>query len=334
MTTSDTPRQPTFEPLSLDKLRWHNRDEIPAGVLVFDYDDIRTGVRLDGLRDALAAGAPFYIENYGIAERDVEMAFNAAREFFRGPEERKEAMVHPELPRILRGYSGYGTGAYENSLNDGKAVNQYAKYAWGPTDNVPPNPEFQQAFDAMFAQLLSVANGMTDRIGEMLGLKTENHWQNLFDGEDTVMHCQCYYPEKPLGADRMVSHADASVVTLLHQLPAENGHVGLKAKLGDEFVGVPAIRETLVVMVGESLNGLTDGRAKPVIHAVTGPTNDIERSERSSMPFFLNPRYAFEMKRPAESTHSKFYNASGPTTFGEYSQNIANAYAKTEGARV
>lgn len=82
---------------------------------------------------------------------------------------------------------------------------------------------FKKAFANMFAKLSSVANGVVDCIGDALGLKMHDQWQNLFDGEDTVLHCQYYYPEKPLGGDRMTSHADASVVTLLNQLPAESG---------------------------------------------------------------------------------------------------------------
>ncbi|MGH9059064.1 MAG: 2-oxoglutarate and iron-dependent oxygenase domain-containing protein, partial [Acidimicrobiales bacterium] len=105
---SDGPRRPAFEPLSLDGLRWHGRDEIPAGVLVFDYDELLGGAHRDALREALAGGIPFYLENHGIPEAGTEAAFNAARGFFREPEERKEEMVHPRLPRIIRGYSGYG----------------------------------------------------------------------------------------------------------------------------------------------------------------------------------------------------------------------------------
>ncbi len=328
------PRQPEFEPLCLDKLKWHSREEIPGGVLVLDYTEMMEGLHLNALRKTLADGNPFYIENYGVTESDAESVFNVTRDFFNQPEEQKTKMVHPELPLILRGYSAYGTGAYENSLNEGKAINQYSKYAWGPSNNIYTNMMFKQAFDNMFTKLSAVASGVVDCIGHALGLKMHDQWQNLFDGENTVLHCQFYYPERSLEGDRMIPHADASVVTLLNQLPAEGGHVGLKAKLGEEFVGIPEIRGTLVVMVGESLNAMTNGRARPVIHAVTGPTRDVERSERGSMPFFLNPRNAFEMPRPAETTHGKFYNSSGVTTFDEYSQNIARAYVQTEGARV
>jgi len=324
--------EPDFGILDFNQLNWSKEASLPDQVSIFDLQELRAGKGLTSLKSALENNLPFYIKNFGIPESEVESVFNITRHFFNQPEKEKAKMAHPELPLILRGYSAYGAGAYENSLNGGKAINQYTKYAWGPIKNVAPNTEFSDAYKKMQLKLSEISDQVLDCIGEALDLKSHDQWQNLFQGEDTVLHCQCYYPEKPLGKARMVTHADASSVTLLTQLPSENGHVGLKVESGDGYIGVPAIRGTIVIMVGETMNSLSNGRIKPVMHAVTGPTENIETSERSSMPFFANPRDAFKMKPPPQSTHSKFYNADNETTFRQYSDNIAAAYAKTEKA--
>ena len=323
---------PEFDTLDFNQLNWSSEENLPVEITIFDLQELRAGKNLDTLKAALKNNFPFYIKNFGIPESEVESIFNITRNFFNEPEKEKAKMVHPELPLILRGYSAYGAGAYENSLNGGKAINQYTKYAWGPVKNVAPNAEFSDAYQNMQHKLSQISDQVLDCIGEALDLKSHDQWKNLFKGEDTVLHCQCYYPEKPLGKSRMVTHADASSVTLLTQLPSENGHIGLKVETENGYIGVPAIRDTIVIMVGETMNSLSHGHIKPVMHAVTGPTENIETSERSSMPFFANPRDAFKMKRPPESTHSKFYNADDETTFRQYSDNIAAAYVKTEKA--
>ncbi|WNO10788.1 2OG-Fe(II) oxygenase family protein [Teredinibacter sp. KSP-S5-2] len=321
---------PEFSDLIFNELNWNSEEEIPEGVKIFDLEELEKGLRLDELKESLEKSYPFYIKNFGIHEDEVENIFNTTRRFFRKSEAEKRAMVHERLPIILRGYSAYGTGAYENSINNGKAINQYAKYAWGPSENVYPDDGFKNTFQDMIDKLIRVSDRTMDCIGKALDLKQHPEWDNLFDGEDTVLHCQCYYPEKPLGVDRMVTHADASSITLLTQLPARNGHVGLKAKMDDKYVPIPPVRGSIVVMTGETMNSLTNGRVQPVMHAVTGPATDIENSERSSMPFFANPKNTFKMQRPPVSTHHKFYNEDNSTTFGDYSNNIAVAYKQTE----
>jgi isopenicillin N synthase-like dioxygenase len=86
-------------------------------------------------------------------------------------------------------------------------------------------------------------------------------------------------------------------------------------------------------MVGESLNSFTNSRIKPIIHAVTGPKSNAEKSERSSMPFFANPRFDLKMKCPKETIHEQFYNDSDDMCFGVFSNNIHRAFDRIEHLR-
>lgn len=334
MSISHKSSQLNFCPVKFDHLKWHTDSEIPKSIHILEYQSIIDHDCDEVIRSNLVQGKPFYIRNFGIPEALIENAYNETRKFFDCSEEIKTSMVHRDLPQILRGYSGYGTGAYENSLHNGKAINQYAKYAWGPSHNISPNDTFAKIFNNIIVHMIRISDDIVAAITSAFSLTHHPQYQNLFEGEDRVLHCQCYYPEKPMGEGRMIPHADASTVTLLHQLPSESQHVGLQAKIDSEYIGIPPIRGTLVVMTGESLNGFSSGRIKPVIHAVAGPRTNIEQSERSSMPFFANPRNVFDMGTPKDSTHKKFYNINKPTSFRNYADNIAQAYQESEKTRI
>jgi isopenicillin N synthase-like dioxygenase len=324
---------PAFDHVSFDKLNWHSDNEIPEEFVIFDLEKLSHGEDLEKLAISLEQNYPFYIKNYGISEKEMENIYNKAREFFKIPENEKKEMAHKTLPPILRGYTSYGAGAYENSIVNGRAVNQYCKYAWGAYDNIFPDEEFNEIFSNYYKKINLASEKILNCIGEVMELKDNDQWDNLFDGEETVLHCQVYYPESPLGNQRMVPHSDASTVTLLNQLPSPNRHVGLVVKNGDEYVGVPPLRGTVVVMVGEALNSFTNSRIKPVIHAVTGPKSNVEKSERSSMPFFANPRYDLKMNCPKETIHEKFYNDSEDMCFGVFSSNLHRTYDQIEHLR-
>jgi isopenicillin N synthase-like dioxygenase len=324
---------PVFNHVSFDKLDWHADNEIPEQFLIFDLEKLSQGEDLDKLANSLEKNYPFYIKNYGISEKEMEDIYNIARDFFKRPENEKVEMSHEKLPPIMRGYTPYGAGAYENNIVNGRAINQYCKYAWGPSDNIYPDDEFNQVFTNYYKKINLASERILDCIGEAMDLKDNDQWVNLFDGEETVLHCQVYYPESPLENQRMIPHSDASTVTLLNQLPSPNRHVGLLVKIGDDFVGVPPIRGTVVVMVGESLNSFTNSRIKPVIHAVTGPKSNVEKSERSSMPFFANPRFALKMKCPEDTIHEQFYNDSEDMCYGVFSNNIHRAFDRIEHLR-
>jgi isopenicillin N synthase-like dioxygenase len=324
---------PEFDHVNFDELNWHEDNEIPEEFAIFDLEKLSHGEGLEQLANSLEQNYPFYIKNYGISEKEMENIYNKAREFFKRPENEKIEMAHKTLPPIMRGYTPYGAGAYENSIVNGRAVNQYCKYAWGPSDNIFPDDEFNEIFTNYYNKINLASEGILDCIGEALDLKDNDQWVNLFDGEETVLHCQVYYPESPIGNQRMIPHSDASTVTLLNQLPSPNRHVGLLVKKGDEYVGVPPLRGTVVVMVGESLNSFTNSRIKPVIHAVTGPKSNAEKSERSSMPFFANPRYNLKMDCPKETIHEQFYTETEDMCFKVFSNNIHSKYNKIEQLR-
>jgi isopenicillin N synthase-like dioxygenase len=324
---------PDFDHVGFDKLNWHADNEIPEKFLIFDLEKLCQGENLEKLTMSLEQNYPFYIKNYGISEKELEKVYNKAREFFKRPENEKLEMSHETLAPIMRGYTPYGAGAYENNIVNGRAVNQYCKYAWGPSDNVFPDEEFYEIFTNYYKKINLASEKILNCIGEAMDLKNNDQWDNLFDGEESVLHCQVYYPESPIGNQRMIPHSDASTVTLLNQLPSPNRHVGLLVKIGDEFVGVPPIRGTVVVMVGESLNSFTNSRIKPIIHAVTGPKSNAEKSERSSMPFFANPRFDLKMKCPKETIHEQFYNDSDDMCFGVFSNNIHRAFDRIEHLR-
>jgi isopenicillin N synthase-like dioxygenase len=324
---------PTFTPVSFDELNWHAESDVPEGITIYDLERLSEGKELDKLAKSLQDNYPFYIKNFGISDSEIEAIYNKTREFFKKPEEEKIKMVHENLPLIMRGYSPYGTGAYENNIVNGRSVNQYCKYAWGPSDNIYPDQEFNDVFSNYYKKVNLASERIINCIGDALDLKDDDQWPNLFNGEETVLHCQVYYPELPLGNQRMIPHSDASTVTLLHQLPSPSRHVGLIVKIGEEFVGVPPIRSTIVVMAGESLNSFTNSRIRPVIHAVTGPKSNIENSERSSMPFFANPRFELKMKCPRETIHEQFYTDSEDMCFGVFSSNIHKAFDRIESLR-
>jgi isopenicillin N synthase-like dioxygenase len=324
---------PAFTSVSFDKLDWHSENEVPEEFRIFDLEMLSSGEDLDKLAYSLEHNYPFYIKNFGISEKEMEGIYNKAREFFKRPESEKVEMIHEKYPPIMRGYTPYGAGAYENNIVNGRAVNQYCKYAWGPEDNIYPDHDFNSIFSNYYNKINIASETILDCIGEAMDIKDDAQWPNMFNGEETVLHCQVYYPEPPISNQRMIPHSDASTITLLNQLPSPSRHVGLLVKIGDNFVGVPPIRGTIVVMVGESLNSFTNSRVKPVIHAVVGPKTNFETSERSSMPFFANPKFDLKMKCPTDTIHKQFYHDGDDMCFGVFSNNIHRAFDRIERLR-
>jgi isopenicillin N synthase-like dioxygenase len=183
-------------------------------------------------------------------------------------------------------------------------------------------------------------------LGDALELSPDNKvvWNEMLVERSCGELRYLQYPDVPLDAcadisgnasDRMAAHFDLDVITLLHQTPCENGFVSLEAKLGEEYVKVPAIRGTLVVNLGEVIRLLTGGSVRATLHRVARPPRNLHQgSARDVAVFFQAPPLNAKL-RPVEfsgigqkTIFDDFYRYAGAEGHVSFSQLRARLFAE------
>lgn len=354
-----------FSPITLPALRWHDESEAPEGIPVLDLDVLSAKSRLatrdaqiKALRDAVTNSGFLYVKNHGISNAEIEAISNETRAFYSKPEAYKgEFDKHSDI----RGYSSYRSESIARFFKTGKGKDLCMKYTMGPeltpeevqarissdadlaskaySPNVYPNPAFRNAWVSYYSAVHRVSVRLLELMGDALDLDEESRqiWREMLIDNSAGEVRYLQYPDVPLaacsdiegnGTDRIAAHFDLGVITLLHQTPCANGFVSLEAKLGENFVKVPAIKGTLVVNLGEVIRLLTGGRVRATVHRVVRPTQEWHRhSARDVVAFFqappLNARLRplrFKSGIGFETMFDEMYAEAGATqavTFGQ-----------------
>jgi deacetoxycephalosporin-C synthase/deacetoxycephalosporin-C hydroxylase len=316
-----------FSPRRLSEMAWRSEEDAPDGVPVLDLAILRgangTGEQRKGLvalREAVTHSGFFYVKNHGISEEEIEAISNSTRSFFGQPEEYKKAF---DRHQQVRGYTGYRFESTARFFGTGKGKDLCMKYTIGPeltpeevreritseediasnaySPNIFPDSGFREVWANYYDRVHRASMALLEALGEALELDTEsrNVWGEMLIEKSCGELRFFQYPDVPRiacadipgnGADRMAAHFDMDVITLLHQTPCENGFISLEAKIGEEFVKIPAIRGALVVNLGEVLRLLTGGQIKATVHRVVRPPQSQHfGSARDVLVFFQAP---------------------------------------------
>ncbi len=316
-----------FRPITLSALRWHDESEAPDGIPVLDLDVLgdrsrpaARAAQLEALRDAVTRSGFLYVKNHGISDAEIEAISNETRAFYGEPEAyKREFDKHADI----RGYTSYRFESTARFFETGKGKDLCMKYTMGPelspeelqarisseadlaskaySPNVYPNPAFRSAWVGYYGAVQRLSGRLLELMGDALDLDEESrqYWREILINNSCGELRYLQYPDVPLAAcsdiegnaaDRMAAHFDLSVITFLHQTPCANGFVSLEAKLGEDFVKVPAIEGTLVVNLGEVIRLLTGGRVRATVHRVVRPPRELHRqSARDVVVFFQAP---------------------------------------------
>ncbi|CAA0827880.1 Flavonol synthase/flavanone 3-hydroxylase [Striga hermonthica] len=226
----------------------------------------------------------FQVVNHGIPDDVISRLQNAGREFFELPVEEKELIA--KTPSS--GIEGYGTRLQQEV--DGKKawVDHLFHKIWPPAavkyDFWPRNPPgYRQATEDYRERLREASEKLIKWLSIGLGLD-EPRLKVAMGGDDTVYLLKInYYPPcpRPDLALGVVAHSDMSALTVL--VPSEIQ--GLQVSRDGEWYDVMYTKNALIVLIGDQMEILSNGKYKAVFHRTT--VN--KENTRMSWPVFIEP---------------------------------------------
>jgi len=145
--------------------------------------------------------------------------------------------------------------------------------------------EYRKTMKEFALELEKLAEGLLDLLCENLGLE-KGYMKNAFQGSKgpnfgtkASNYPPCPRPELFKG---LRAHTDAGGIILLFQ---DDKVSGLQLLKDGEWVGVPPMRHSIVVNLGDQIEVITNGRYKSVMHRVVAQTD----GNRMSIASFYNP---------------------------------------------
>jgi isopenicillin N synthase-like dioxygenase len=167
-------------------------------------------------------------------------------------------------------------------------------------DNLwPSNPsDLRDIYKDYFHRMEGLALDMAHIFATALDLPM-NFFDTKLDHHISILRTN-YYPKLPRPPRakqlRGGEHSDYTAFTILWQerIPS----VGLQARgLGGEWLDVPAIDDTMVINIGDSLMRWTNDKWISTQHRVVNPPFEIAREhDRLSLVYFVQPNYDAEIK--------------------------------------
>ena len=138
-----------------------------------------------------------------------------------------------------------------------------------------------------------------------------------FHNGNSILRAIHYPPitNEPKSAVRAAEHEDINLITLLMGASAEGLEVLNKQ---NEWVGITALPDQLVVNVGDMLQRLTNNKLKSTTHRVVNPPREKWGTSRYSIPFFLHPRSSMKLDCLPECIDAEHPIQYEPITAGEY----------------
>jgi isopenicillin N synthase-like dioxygenase len=246
----------------------------------------------DALGTACRETGFFCVSGHGISAASRDSLFQAAREFFGLPVERKTELSIARS-RHNRGYVGVGTERLQVPPDQKEAFNigldlppDDAEVLAGlPLRGVnfwPDLPGWRQTMLAYFDQCLEIGRTLHRGFCLDLGLD-EDFFTAKLVAPAAVLRLLHYPARAPSTADAPGSgeHTDYGNITLL----ATDGVAGLQVRRRDgTWIAVAATGELLLCNIGDCLMRWTNDEYVSTPHRVQSPT-----VERYSIAFFLDP---------------------------------------------
>lgn len=273
------------------------------GVPTFSLRELKEGLRRDELRRCLKETGVFYLKNYGVSEDEHRLARETIMNFFeRGTEEEKASVIN-SIPNIRRGYSRLEAESTAKVTNSGEYSDYSANYSMGISGNLFPSREFENIVTPHFQSLYRASQETARALLNAMRVECDGGIDSLLDC-DPVWRFR-YFPDVPEHRTaekqplRMASHYDLSIVTLIHQTPCANGFVSLQSEINGDYIDLPPLSDSTVVMCGAVLALVSGGQTKAPRHRVSAPTSSQRvGSARTSSVIFLRPKSDFTFSVP------------------------------------
>mmetsp|Transcript_10144 Transcript_10144/g.16615 ORF Transcript_10144/g.16615 Transcript_10144/m.16615 type:complete len:343 (+) Transcript_10144:454-1482(+) len=266
-----------------------------------------------GDRDAVRRQLMKQLETVGflalrnIDQYDEEMYFNCCKALHQMPnEEKKKLYLSKDQPRNCNSYRGYfpfqgNDPSHKEFFDMGFPMDtvqgvdtEMPLYEETPWPKDEKYAHIRQGFEKTREAWFNVALLVVELLAEGLG-KDAGFFEHWFRKSTlTTFRSIHYLPRSAAVVDSneltveqakltTPEHSDSGFLTFL----ATFGYPGLQVLVGEEYVDVAPVSNTLVVNVGDMFARLTNYRLKATYHRVV----DIG-VERYSSPMFLEPRYS------------------------------------------
>ena len=236
------------------------------------------------------------INNHGYTLEDQDKLYDSIKEFYDLPDAIK-LKYDGSHTGGQRGYTGkrkeHAAGRNVGDLKEFYHVGKAIVGSDSPhyQENIFPSevPNFEvQALHA-YSTLEQIGKNMLRAIALFLDLE-ENHFDQKVNRGISILRPLHYFPiedENSLeeGAVRAAAHGDINLITLLMGASTE----GLEVKRRDgKWIPITAIKDCLVVNVGDMLQRYSNGRLRSTVHRVVNPPLEKMKTSRYSVPFFMH----------------------------------------------
>jgi isopenicillin N synthase-like dioxygenase len=257
------------------------------------------------------------ISGHGIPSSTIRRMVDVSKEFFALDVTEKNRIGRPR-PEVIRGYGGMETEGLAYSQDEetppdlkevfdvGPIYVPNTDYFRGPAagvhfaDNLWPNnpAAMRDVYVDYFHRMERLTSEMMHIFATALDLPT-TFFDSKIDRHISILRTN-YYPKfkQPPRAKQLRGgeHSDYTAFTILWQ--ERTPSLGLQARGTDgEWIDVPAIDDTLVVNIGDSLMRWTNDKWISTQHRVVNPPFEIGRDhDRLSLVYFVQPNYDAEIK--------------------------------------
>jgi isopenicillin N synthase-like dioxygenase len=257
------------------------------------------------------------ISRHGIPSSTIQDVATTSKTFFALDSKEKGNVARPR-PEIIRGYGGMESEGLAYTQDEETPPDLKEVFDLGPTDvpnteyyrgvaagvhfadNLwPSNPlGFRDIYTDYFHRIESLALEMMHIFATALDLPMD-FFDTKLDRHISILRAN-YYPRlsRPPRAKQLRGgeHSDYTAFTILWQerIPT----IGLQARgPGGEWLDVPAIDDTMVINIGDSLMRWTNDKWISTQHRVVNPPFEIARDhDRLSLVYFVQPNYDAEIK--------------------------------------
>lgn len=240
------------------------------------------------------------IRNHYLTDELSDRLYAVIRKFFALPEDVKQKYEIAGLAG-QRGYIGKGkehakgrnTGDLKEFYHVGQEVTDNDPIRKEYPENIWPSelPEFKEISLDVYRRLEKTGVQMLRALAIYLGLP-EDYFDAKVRHGNSILRPIHYFPianpeDVPSDAVRAAEHGDINLITLLMGASAD----GLQVLRRDgKWIPITALKEQLVVNVGDMLERLTNKKLKSTIHRVVNPPRELMNTPRYSIPFFMHPR--------------------------------------------
>ncbi|KAJ4759917.1 Anthocyanidin synthase [Rhynchospora pubera] len=222
---------------------------------------------VESVRKAAEEWGVMHIAGHGMSVELLEKVQKVGKQFFHLPLEQKERYANDQASGNIQGYgsklSNNSSGQLEWEdyffhLIHPEEKADFTVWPKEPSDYIEVTKEYGKQLRALAAKVLSILS-----LG--LGLDEDRFDRELRGSEDLALQLKInYYPKCPqpdlaLGVE---AHTDVSSLTFINT----NGVPGLQVLKDDRWITAECIPDTMIVHIGDSLEILSNGKYKSVVH--------------------------------------------------------------------